>query len=190
MSLPACSPWQSILEFKSVAGMGDCINVRIQAGHKFAGARWNHGDAGGQQTLISKGTNQSQHSVWRPRSDEQEANRDASFCDSNFHRCFLSVLIWPQTLHVHLLCLLLQRLLMVHNMRDNLAVVINNQGHGDDVGECENRADEHAVVKCVGQVIEGAWGEISFWYVTSPKLKRRHKRPWKSVCDQLNYFDY
>lgn len=39
---------------------------------------------------------------------------------------------------------------MIHDMRDDLAVVINNHGHRNDVGECENRGDEQMVVECVG----------------------------------------
>lgn len=145
----ALIPWQSILEFESVAGMGDGVDVWVETCHKLAGARWNHCNAWGQQPLISECPDQCQHSIRRPRSDKQKADCDASFRNSNFNRGFRYIHIRSQAFNVHLLSLSFQGFLMIHDMRHNLTVVINNHWHRDHVGEGENCSHKHSVVEGV-----------------------------------------
>lgn len=165
-------PWQSILELESVARMWDGIDVWVEAGDKFACARWNHRYAWSQQTFIAKCADQSQHSVRSPRRNEQKADSDASFSDANFYRCLCSVLIRSKALDVHLLGLSFQRFLVIDDMRYDLTVVVDNHAHRNDIGECKNGAHKHVVVERVGEIVECAGCEITFGHVASPELHR------------------
>jgi hypothetical protein len=175
--IPPHLPWQSILQLESVAGMRDGVHVWIEAGDKFACASRNHRDARSQQTLIAESTDESEDSVRRPGCYEEEADGDAGLGNAHFNRGFGRVLIRSQALDIHLLGLSFQGLLVIHDMRHNLAVVVDNHAHGDDVGECENRSHEHSVVEGVGQIVEGAGCEIAFRHVASPELQSRDCRP-------------
>lgn len=45
---------------------------------------------------------------------------------------------------------------MICYVTHNLTVVVDDQGHWENVTECEKDTDEHFVVKCCGEVVESA----------------------------------
>lgn len=143
--------------------MRNGIHVRIQAGDKLAGTRRYHGDAGRQQRLVAERPDQRHDAVRRPRAHEQEANGDGRLGDTDLCRFGVGVGIGAQRFDVHLLGLLAQCLLVAEYMAHDLAVVVDNQRHRDEVAEGEDDADEEARVEGVGQVVKGARGEISLW---------------------------
>lgn len=50
---------------------------------------------------------------------------------------------------------------MISHVTDNLAVIIDDEGHGKNVTEGEQDTDKHFVIKCCGEVVESAGGEIA-----------------------------
>lgn len=71
---------------------------------------------------------------------------------------------------------------MIHDVANDLAIVIDYKCHWDAIGEGEYGSDENSYLVRVGQIIKGAAGEKAFRYKTSKHSHHRHQRPRYGVC--------
>lgn len=144
--------------------MADRVDIRIETGHKFARARWDHRYARSQQIYIAESANQRHHTVRGPRSHEKETDGDRRLGNPHLSRLVGRVgLVRAQRVHVHLFRLLAQNLFVVDHMADDLAVKVDNQRHRDHVAAGEDHADKEVVIERISQVVECAGGEVALW---------------------------
>lgn len=141
--------------------MADGVHVRVQTGNELACTRREHGHSRSQQALVAEGANQRQHGVRGPRSHKQETDGDGRLCDAHLDRRVGLVLVRAQRINVHLFGLLAECLLVVHDVAYDLAVIVDDEAHREDVAKGEDGAHKHAVVERVGQVVEGAGREVT-----------------------------
>ena len=66
------------------------------------------------------------------------------------------VLVGPQAVHIHLLCLCLQRPLVSNNSHHDLAVEVDDCDKGNPKTAPEVHEGEHLVARGYGQVVIGA----------------------------------
>lgn len=70
---------------------------------------------------------------------------------------------------------------MIHDVANDLAIVIDYKRHWDAIGEGEDGGDKNSYFVRVGQIIEAAAGKEAFRYKTSPHSHHGHQRPWYGV---------
>lgn len=157
------------------------IHKWIYAGHKFASTGRYHSSAWGQETAISKGSNQGHNAVWCPGYEKQK-----TYCYCRLGNAYLGcvlalVHIGAQRFHIHLLGLIPQRFLVTENMSHYLAVVINYHQCGAHKAEEEYGAHKQTRIEVIGEIIKGARCQITLGYKAIPELCQRQHNPWSAV---------
>lgn len=78
---------------------------------------------------------------------------------------------------------------MAEDVANNLRVEEDDGEHGEEVGKDPDEEDEHLVLNRVGEVVEGAAGEVAFGRETAPNLEQGHQGPGQCVRPGQHHHD-